>query len=385
MRVVKTFVIFLLVLSLFACSSQQQNKLSSWLEQANLSAQEDVKTLYDAALQEDTLVVYSTTTRIYDVKESFEEEYPGLTVEVYDTRAYDLVDILNSNYEQENCDIDIVICSDDTGILSTELLEKHIVNKYVPYDIEPFLYDYANTELLSFVGETEQLFYNPNIYDECPISNYWQLTESEWYGKVYMNSPLRSHPAYALVHAVIEKSDLMAEAYFDLYGEELHIPENSSAGEIFWQMMLENGLNFSTSSNELVEIVGNDNNTDGPLAFMISSKVRRSDIGLNVAAAYGIAPTDGVFTSNTVSIAGDAKNINTAKLFIRWLLGEADGTGEGLAPYIKEGTWPVRTDTAPYSSVPLDKGNYWYNDKITVSQMEEEIVEFWTELQASAN
>lgn len=48
--------------------------------------------LYEAALKEDTLVVYSTTTRIYKVKESFEAAYPGLTVEVYDTRAHDMVE-----------------------------------------------------------------------------------------------------------------------------------------------------------------------------------------------------------------------------------------------------------------------------------------------------
>ncbi len=381
MKAIKLIFIFILTFSLFACSQEEENALDAWLQNANLNAQEDSQSLYEDALSEDTLVVYTTTTRIYDVKESFEQQYPGLTVEVYDTRAYDLIDILLNNCEQENYAIDIVICSDDTGILSTDLLEQNIINKYVPYDIEPFMYDYANTELLSFVGEAEQLFYNPNIYEECPITNYWQLTEEQWYGKVHMNSPLRSHPAYALVHAVIENSDLMAQAYFDLYGEELFIPENSNAGEVFWQMMVDNGLNFSTSSNELIEIVGNDSNTHGPVAFMISSKVRRNEIGLNAKAAYSIAPTDGVYTSNTVSIAGGAKNIQSAKLFIRWLLGEEDGTGEGLSPYLKEGTWPVRTDIAPYSSVPLEMGNYWYNDKITVRQMEEDIIDFWTKLQ----
>ena len=43
-------------------------------------------------------------------------------------------------------------------------------------------------------------------------------------------------------------------------------------------------------------------------------------------------------------IAGGAKNINSAKLFIRWILGEADGNGEGGKPFLQEGAWPSRTD-----------------------------------------
>ncbi len=382
-KILKLTLFVFLCIFVAACGQSHENPLSEWYENANLNEDISPQELYELALTEDTLVIYTTTTRIYDVKESFESQYPGLTVEIYDTRAHDLVDILLNNYETRNFNCDIVICSDDTGILSIEYFPLYIVNKYVPSDIKPHLFSYADTELLSFVAETQQLFYNPNIYSECPITNWWQLTEPAWKGKVYMNSPLRSHPAFALFYAVIQNSDLMQEAYYDLYGEELIIPENSSAGEIFWQMMIENDMQFTTSSNELIEIVGDDSNQDGPLAFMISSKIRRSEIGLNVAVAYGALPTDGVVTTNTISIAGGAKNINAAKLFIWHLMGEGDGTGEGLQPYIKEGTWPVRTDIEDYSSAPLNDGNFWYNDKITVFQMEEDVIEFWTQLQNS--
>ena len=362
-------------------ASESEQALQKWLEQAELNSQDTPEALYEAALKEDTLVVYSTTTRIYKVKESFEAAYPGLTVEVYDTRAHDLVASLLNSYETQDWNCDIVICSDDNANLTGKLLPLHIINKYVPHDIAPALRNGADEELLYFVGEFEQLFYNTEVYGECPITNWWELTEPEWEGKIYMNSPLRSFPAYALVHSVIVNSDKMAEAYEARYGKPLEVPEGSCAGKVFWERLVQNGVQFTTSSNELVELVGTPGQSDPPLAFMISSKTRRNDVGLQVGAAYGVAPCDGVYAPNSISIAGGAKNVNAAKLFIRWLLGETDGTGEGLKPYLLDGTWPVRTDVQTQSPVSLDEGSFWYNDKDDVAAREEEILEFWTGLQ----
>lgn len=364
--------------------SQSEKELTKWLEQANLDGQETPAQLYEAALKEDTLVVYSTTTRIYKVKESFEAAYPGLTVEVYDTRAHDMVEALLSSYENQEWNCDVIICSDDNASLTSKLLPLHIVNKYVPYDIAPKMRAEANAELLYFVGEFEQLFYNTEVYEKCPISNWWELTEPRWKDKVYMNSPLRSFPAYALVHSVIANSDKMAEAYLEHYGQPLEVPEGSNAGEVFWEKLVANGIRFTTSSNELVELVGTPGQSDPPLAFMISSKTRRNDVGLQVGAAYGVFPSDGVYAPNSVSIAGGAKNVNAAKLFIRWLLGETDGTGEGLQPYLLNGTWPVRTDVETQSPTAIDEGNFWFNDKAAVIQNQDEILTFWADLQRDA-
>ena len=374
-----------LLLGLTGCGkaavSESEQALTEWLAQAKLDGQETPEQLYEAALEEDTLVVYSTTTRIYQVKESFEAAYPGLTVEVYDTRAHDMVEALLHSYENREWNCDVVICSDDNGNLTSELLPLHIVNKYVPYDIAPALREEANEQLLYFVGEMEQLFYNTEVYDKCPIDNWWELTEPQWQGKVYMNSPLRSFPAYSLVHSVIANSDKMAEAYLLRYGKPLEVPEGSNAGKLFWEKLVQNGVHFTTSSNELVEVVGTAGQADPPLAFMISSKTRRNNVGLQVGAAYGVTPCDGVYAPNSVSIAGGAKNISSAKLFIRWLLGETDGTGEGLKPYLLDGTWPVRTDVQTQSPVTIEDGNFWFNQKDDVIAREDEILEFWIGLQ----
>lgn len=354
--------------------------MDAWYEEAGLDEEETAEELYEQALEEGILVIYSTTTRIYDVKDTFEAEYPGLTVEIYDIRASDMVDALVESYEEGEILCDIVICSNDSGRLVEELIPKKIINKYVPYDIEPYLIEAANTELLMFVGEAEQLFYNSAVYEECPISNWWELTEEEWRGNVYMNSPLRSDPAYALLEAVLDNDEAMEEAYEQYYGEELEIPEGSSAGMIFWEQLVANDLQFTTSSNEIVEIIGSSTSETPPVGFMISSKIRRTDIGLDVAVAYGVAPCDGVYSSNSVSIAGGSENVSTAKLFIRWLLGESDGTGAGAEPYLLEGTWSVRSDIESQSEISLEEGNFWFNNELEVIENYEEYVSFWNGL-----
>ncbi|MEG0321691.1 MAG: hypothetical protein RR606_05830, partial [Oscillospiraceae bacterium] len=100
-----------LLLGLTGCGkaavSESEQALTEWLAQANLDGQETSEQLYEAALKEDTLVIYSTTTRIYQVKESFEAAYPGLTVEVYDTRAHDMVEALLHSYENREWNYDV--------------------------------------------------------------------------------------------------------------------------------------------------------------------------------------------------------------------------------------------------------------------------------------
>ncbi len=354
--------------------------LQEWYEQANLDAQETPAELYEKALQEQTLVIYSITTRIFDVAESFEAEYPGLTVEIYDNRAPDLINFIEDGYLKNDFQCDIVVCTDETGEIREDFLPKHIVNTYVPHDIEPYLTASANGELLSFVGEFQQLFYNSEVYAECPIDNWWELTELQWKDNIYINSPLRSESTISFLHSLFNNESAMTQAYIARYGKEPELLDGETSSELFIKLLIENGLKQTNSSNELVEIVGAPNQTNPPLAFMISSKIRMYDLGYDIQPAYGVLPSDGTFSPNNVMIAGGSKNVNTAKLFIRWLLGESDGTGEGLTPYLQEGTWPVRTDVECPSEVTLEEGNFWYNDDVDISKSYENIMEFWQTL-----
>ncbi len=380
LKTTRLLCIIIIITVLFSSCQASDNswemQLQNWLAEADLNAEENSQELYEKALLEDTLVIYSTTTRLYDVKDSFEAEYPGLTVEIYDTRAYDLVDTLLAAYENNEVLCDLVVCSDDNGSLTSELLPKNIINKYVPYDIAPYLYDDSNSELLYFVKEAEQLFYNSSVYSTPPITNWWELTEEKWRGNVYIKSPLRSHPTYGLFHAILTNPTAMEDAYFEYYGEEITLSENETAGEVFLKRLYANNIKLTTSSNEIVEIIGASNSDNPPVGFMISSKIRRNEIGLNVEAAYDVTPFDGVYSANSISISGGSKNVSCAKLFIRWLLGESDGNGEGLEPYLLEGAWPTRNDVAGVTPIDFYEANFHINNKSEVIESYEYVNAF---------
>ena len=69
-----------------------------------------------------------------------------------------------------------------------------------------------------------------------------------------------------------------------------------------------------------------------------------------------------------------ARNVNAAKLFIRWILGEADGKGEGYKPYFKSGAWSMRTDVADESIIPMESLKLWNLDSDYVYEHKEEML-----------
>ncbi len=368
-----------------ACSvskpAPQQKDMEQWLKTARLDAKETPKELYEAALKEDTLVIYSVTTRMLDVKESFERAYSGLTVDVRDIRQSDIHKALEENYRNRKYECDIAVFTDSDSELSKNLVPNGILYKYTPFDIKDKLLPGHNGPTLEFLGEAVQLFYNDEVFDNPPVKNWWELTEPRFKGRVWVPSAPRSATTFALIGAMLQKSDEMAKAYKELYGQELEIPAGSSAGQIFWKMLMQNDVHIANSSDEVVEAVGMPGQTNPPVGVMVSSKVRMRDIGYAIRPVYDLAPSAGVYVPNSVMLAGGGKNVNSAKLFIRWLLGEADGQGEGYKPYLQNGTWSVRSDVSSQTPVSLEEAGFWQIDKEYIVKNREAIDEFWLSLQ----
>ena len=335
-------------------TSQLSPEMEAWLATANLTAKEAPDELYEKALSEDTLVIYSNSTRLMDVKDSFEKQYPGLTVYVEDVRSVNLIETVSRNFNNKDYTCDIVFC-DDNGILSQEFVPKGILFKYVPYDISEKIMPESNRDLLSVVVELQQAFYNSEVYGSPPIHNWWELTEEKYKDKVVMPSPLKSNSSMGFYSMIIKNSEIMKKAYYDLYGKEIPLRPNETAGEAYWRMMFENGLCLVNSSDEVFEMVGTPGQTNPPIGIMISSKIRTRELGYEIQPIFDMDNFTGTYSSNCIMLAGGCKNINSAKLFIRWVLGESDGKGEGYKPYLQNGAWSVRTDVQSQSEVKLDE------------------------------
>ena len=183
-------------------------------ENISLYQQEDPNDLYQAALEEDTLTIYSVSSRIFDVKEYFEKEYPGLTVEIKDIRGNDVVAMLTANYENKEYDCDIVICSDCDGSLRLELIEKKIVYPYLPEDIATHIKYKSEDGDVLFLGECILFFYNNYLFLESPIQNIWELTESKYYQKIVMANPLSSFSSFFFFSSIIIQTEAFFCSYF---------------------------------------------------------------------------------------------------------------------------------------------------------------------------
>ncbi len=365
-----------------------------WLESARLDDEESEDELYEKALKEDILIVYTVTTRITEVKESFEREYPGLLVEVRDLRSPNLVSAVEENYQKDGSDCDVVICSDNSGDFKTRLYDKGIVVQYMPSDIRKHMRSDGN-DMIPFVNEAEMLFYNSAKYVSCPITNIWELTEEKYRNRIYMPNPLRSFSTYTLCTSVFQNgsADRLEKACEDYFGKEFDpedaLRENIAAGgsrkdsawnvsacaALLWTKIAENTV-FTNSSDEVVEALSNGNADFG---FLVSSKMRFSDIGFTMQPVYRLDPFSGCRTSYSVTLARNSKNINTAKLFIRYLLGGEDGSGEGYKPFKTLGTWSARDDVGDGNPVALEDIDLIVPDQDFI--VKQEWTEgFWTEL-----
>ncbi|MDL2294025.1 extracellular solute-binding protein [Ruminococcaceae bacterium OttesenSCG-928-D13] len=353
-----------------------------WLAGAGLDAQETPEQLYRAALDEDTLIIYSNSTRMLDVKKTFEAAYPGLVVEVTDMRGSDMLDLLIEAHGRGEPLCDLMVCADNNGAITREMIPEGVVVKYVPWDIEDKLLPANNQEDLAFFNEGTVLYYNSEKYREPPVSNWWELTEPRFYGKIVTSSPQKSLSMYAFFSTLIQNSEAMAESYLEHFGEPLPHPED--AGWEFIDRLLKNGVVFVNSAEEIANAVGAPDLEDPALGIMISSKVRMNDIGYALAPHYEMEPFAGALSTNSIMLVSGAENVNAAKLFVRWLLGEADGTGEGYHPYLQMGEWPARTDIESSEPVPLAQIDLRAPDKEYLYSNRESFNQRWKELLEAA-
>ncbi len=373
-RIFKMLTTVLLMLLLCTGCAKDEAGKDSWLESAALDLLESPQELYEKALKEDVLIVYTVSTRLAQTKESFEAAYPGLVVELRDVRSPSLIEAVEQNHEKGLTDCDVVLCNDNSGEFKQRLTDKVLVYPYLPEDIAAHRKKGAQADRASFLLETEMLFFNSEKYDFCPISNLWELTEDKYRGKIYMPNPLNSFSTYVFCGASMQKEAEMAEAYRRYSGKEAAPLEGESVSELFWREAAAN-IVFTNSSDEVVEALSNG---EADFGICVSSKLRLCKLGYSLGPVWKLDPFAACVTSYSVMIARDSRNVNAAKLFIRYLYGEADGKGEGFLPFCSEGCWSLRDDVEDGASVPLSDIDLIYVDQDALIGSREQMKEFWS-------
>ena len=374
--VITAFIVMAVTLGGCDKSDQMNAEIDKeWLEYAKLDADMTVDELYEAALKEDVLIIYTVSTRVTKTKEFFEAAYPGLCVEVRDLRSPDLIDAVIANNEAGKSECDIVICNDCSGDFKSKLIDTGMVAPYISADIAEKMKPGHTGEYISFLDEAEMIYYNSAKYDEAPIKNIWELTDDTFKGKIYMPSPLRSFSTYAFVGTSTLYDDKFISSYEEYFGKKYDLDSSHTAAENFWLKASEN-IVFTNSSDEVMEAL-NDGSAD--IGIMVSSKMRYIDVGYSFKPIYKLNPFTGCTTTCAVMIATGSKNVNSAKLFIRFLLGEADGTGDGYKPFCTQGTWSARVDVPDGNNVPQSEIDLITTDQQYLIENKEKLRGFWAD------
>lgn len=330
-----------------------ETQLTPWEESSQIyNTEETDEELYQKALEEGaTVTLYSISSRCTKVEAAFEEKYPGIDCVPFDISTNELLEKVTREYEAGQHVADVVHIKDQDGSMWNQYVANKTFYNYQPADIFAHIDPSYTATATPLYIELTQLFYNTEAYpDGSPITNIWQLTEPQWKGKIMMQNPLDNLAwgSWITGFCVGDVPDQLAASYKELYGKDLELSEGcENAGYEFLKRLHDNEPIFTSSSDEIAESVGTKGQTNPPVGFCASSKLRKNEDNGWCLAPVNLEPTTGIPAINTLYVVGECEHPNAAKLFIRFMMGGVDGDVSGYKYFNTLGGWPVRDDIEP--------------------------------------
>ena len=376
----------LLVMAFTGCSKKaadaaQASDEKSWDEQVGISDNLTSDELYEKAKEEGTVTVYSMSSRFNDVKETFEAQYPGIEVVVYDMRNSEILEKFQREHEAGIRNADLLFVKDTDGAVYNEFVRMGLLKEFVPQDMmKTAPADFQSGGYAPYF-EMKQVFYNSEVYDTCPIDSWWDLTRPEYKGKIILRSPIENSEIMGLFTAIVKNSDEMEQAYKEEFGEDIVLNDTKNAGFEFLKRLIANDLIVMTSDTDIVEAVGAPGQVDPPIGIATSSKMRKAGPDLLINVAEDLSPRLGIVDPAFLYIADHSEHVNAAKLVMRWVGGEADGSGPGFNPFHVRGSWPSRADVEPIETPALASLNLWDLDLEYNYSVLDDMRNFWITLQ----
>ena len=385
--VLVVLITLLLAMSVAVVGEQEIDEATDqWLQTVNLGpyavtsdAEAYEALLYDLAKEEGEVNVYSYSSRVFRFGPTFEERYPGITVNGFDIDSPEIITKIIAEQGAGNYVADIIYLKDPAAAFH-ELYEQGYVFTYIPPELIPVLPVEFQDPFLVHHMSMDAFVYNTEVYDACPFDNIWDLTQPEWRSKVIFPDPNILSEFVEVLGAIIQNSDAMAAAYEDKFGEPLVLsPDVENAGYEWIKRLLDNDVIIVRSTNDVSNAVGAAGQEAPPVGMTAFSRLRDMDKDPSLAfdVAYDIDPVMGITTNVVVLIVNRAPHPNAAKLMVNWMLGDSEG-GLGYEPYFVAGNIPARTDVpAPPGTRTLEEMNTWQADSDFVWYEGLIIKEFW--------
>jgi iron(III) transport system substrate-binding protein len=391
----KIFSIFLLLCLFPGCGNKSNTgnaagqteasgvTVSEWARNNKLDVYtETPDELYELARKEGKVVIYSISSRIGRVKESFEKQYPGITAEVYTLGQNENVEKITREYEAGVRNADLIHVKDLEGSIYREKVIPGIFINYYPADICAHIDKKYMEYSMPMYIELLQWYYNGELYDKAPLTSWWEITKPEWKGRIAIHDPMNSIDFMSTLAGFVQHADEFAAEYQRVFGEPIKLSPNcpTAAHELI-KRLYDNDFIFFNGSDAVCEAVGTTGQISAPIGYGASSKLRKNETEGWVLAPMNLAPATSLTNQNNLYIVNECPHPNAAKLFLRWMMGETDGQGEGFKPFNTLGGWPIRNDVEPAEgSTELSSIKFWPTDSLYLYDHVPDMIDFWISL-----
>ncbi|MDZ4394216.1 ABC transporter substrate-binding protein [Cypionkella sp.] len=296
----------------------------------------DLNALIEAAKAEPPITVFDSTGKIVDMAEAFTAKY-GVQATGTKTKAPAQMETIIREVQAGNVQGDVSLISDVPAVMG-QLLPGGFAESWVPPDLAGDIAAEAKDPLL-VVSSPNVLAYNTNLFESCPITNIWQLTDPEWKGKVAMQDPL-GKPSYTDWFNQMQTyaDDKIRAAYSSHYGKPLET-DQATATAAFIAALAANGPLLTDADAAAAEAVAAPGQTEPFVGLVSAAKFRdNAGAGFSLGLCSGVDPIIG-FTNATVGlIVKGTDSPNAAKLFIHYAM-----TAEGIAPQSDDGKMSLNT------------------------------------------
>lgn len=301
--------------------------------------------------------VYAISSRMQKVAEKFNEAFPGLNAIAYDFDQDEAIAKVKIEAETGNVNADVLQCKDTAGEIYFDFYPMGYITPFYPADIVEKI---SNKSLLEygfpFYAALNFWYYNTEMYpDEQPVKSWWDIVELDENGHqrfAVITKEIGTEDTYlALFASFVINADQMEADYLAKYGEPIEFtydpavfgtePDNYGWEYIYRFTQLK--MTFIDDGDEVVEAVAKAG--EPTLGFCSAGKItNRDENNWPIAWLTHLTPYTAVQNSNYLYVVNGTNNPAGSRLFIRFLMGGADGKSGGFDPFTKEGNWTIRDD-----------------------------------------
>ncbi len=309
----------------------------------------DLDALIAAAKGEEPITVYDSTGKIVEMADNFTAKY-GVKAVGTKVKATDQLEMIIREAQANNVQGDVSIISDAPAAMA-QLMPEGFVTSWVPPDMADRIAPEYQDPLV-VVTSANVWVYNTALYDACPISNIWQLTEPEWKGKVAMQDPLNKASYVDWFNQTQAHGDTqVAAAYKEQYGKDLDTSGESAMAQ--WvKALAANGPLLTDADAAAAEAVAAPGQSEPFVGLVSSAKFRdNAENGFTLGLCSELKPWLGWMYPGVGVITAGSNSPNASKLFIHYVM-----TAEGIAPQAEDGKMSTNQDVGLPADEPSGIG-----------------------------